>query len=314
MKNIAVIGIGGVGGYFGGLLARRWEGDPELAVHFVARGAHLAEIKKNGLFLDAEKGKMTCRPRTATDSIAELPALDFCIVCVKGYDLPIVLGQLRERIGASTVILPLLNGVDIFERTRAVVQESYLHPACVYVSTHLEKPGLVVQRGSLAAIFLGADPGGLAENRSILPLLDAAGINYGWKDDPFAEIWIKYLFIAPFGLVTADSGKTIGEVILSAEHLNTVKGIMKEIIVMADRKGIELPATVMEDTLTKAAKFPFDTRTSFQRDFEAKGKPDERDLFGGSILRMGKELGVLTPLTEKVYASIMQKKPDKAAR
>jgi 2-dehydropantoate 2-reductase len=309
MINIAIIGMGGVGGYFGGLLARRYEADPAVAVHFVARGAHLEAIKKEGLILDSQSGTFIARPASATGRISDLPPLDYCLICVKGYDLVNAAEQVRARIRDSTVILPLLNGVDIFERMRAVVSQGYLHPACVYVGTHIEKPGLVQQRGPAGNIILGADPGRDREDRSILSYLEAAGIQYAWKDDPFAEIWNKYLFIAPFGLVTADSGLTIGEVLQSEAHLGIVKGVIEEMLALAARKGVKLPASAVGDTLARAAKFPADTRTSFQRDFAVPGKPDERDLFGGSILRMGRELGIPTPVTAGLLESIGRKKP-----
>jgi 2-dehydropantoate 2-reductase len=309
MTNIAVIGIGGIGGYFGGKLTGVLRDDPQTRIFFVARGRHLEEIKANGLVLDAEEGPTLCRPTLATDSIADLPPLDFCLICVKGYDLSGVLERLKGKIGGSTVILPLLNGVDVFERTRAIVEDGYLHPACVYISTHIEKPGVVQQRGPAGNIFLGADPGAARENRSFLALFDKVGIHYAWKAEPFVDIWSKFLFIAPFGMVTADSGKTIGEVLQSEPQLDAVKKIMGEILALAGKKGVRLPPTAIEDTLAKAAKFPFDTRTSFQRDFATKGKPDERDLFGGSILRMGAELGVPTPAMAELYSAIARRKP-----
>jgi len=309
MKNIAVIGIGGIGGYFGGKLTSLLRNDPEVNIHFIARGQHLREIQANGLLLDTEEGQMVCKPTRATDRIADLPRLDYCLLCVKGYDLAGVLSQLKDKIDDSTVILPLLNGVDIFERIRDVLKVGYLHPACVYIGTHIEKPGLVQQRGPLSTIFLGHDPGRSEEDRSILPLFDAAGITYGWKDDPFLEIWNKYIFIAAFGLVTADSGMTIGEVFLSGERLDEVRAVMGEIVALGRAKGIGLSPTAIEDTLLKASKFPAGTRTSIQRDIELKDRPDERDLFGGSIIRLGRELGIPTPAAERLFSSISRKKP-----
>lgn len=309
MKNIAVIGIGGIGGFFGGKLTRLLELDPQVNIYFIARGRHLQEIQAKGLLLDAADGQMVCKPTKAMDRIADLPRLDYCLICVKGYDLVDVLSQLKDKIDDSTVILAFLNGVDIFERIREVIKVGYIHPACVYISTFVESPGHVVQRGPLSTIFLGHDPGQAQENRTILPLFDAAGIKYGWKDDPFVEIWNKYIFIASFGLVTADASMTIGEVFLAKERLDTVRAIMGEIVALGRGKGIGLSPTIIEDTLLKASKFPFETRTSIQRDIELKDRPDERDLFGGSILKLGRELGIPTPATDKIYASISRKKP-----
>ncbi|HEY9053239.1 MAG TPA: 2-dehydropantoate 2-reductase [Rectinemataceae bacterium] len=309
--DIGVIGLGGVGGYFGGKLASWAEkaGAEDAHVHFVARGAHLDAIRARGLEVDAQEGPFLARPASATDRIADLPALDACVLCVKGYDLVEAVERLKPKLKESTLILPLLNGVDIFERIRAVCSSGYLHPACVYISGRIEGPGKVVQRGPRPSILLGADPGGRTEDRSLLAVLDAAGIAASWRDDPFADIWIKYLFIAPFGLVTAKTGLTIGEVFQSTEALALVKEIMGEILALAAAKGVELPTTAFADTLAKAASFPPDTRTSFQRDFSSPGKPDERDLFGGSIIRMGSRLGVPTPATDRLYEELSRKKP-----
>lgn len=307
--NIAVVGIGGVGGYFGGKLTRLREVDPSVNIVFIARNQHLTEIQANGLLLDTEEGKTVCVPTRATDAISELPVLDYCLICVKGYDLEKVLYQLKDKITASTVVLPLLNGFDIYDRVRRVIKTGYLHPACVYIGTHIEKPGVVRQRGGTCTIILGKDPAREAENTTLLKLLDLAKIRYVWQPDPFPDIWGKYIFIAPFGLVTAKFDLSIGEVLKSEKPLSIAKGIMGEVAALAKRKGISLPVNIVEDTIAKASKFLFETRTSFQRDFRLKDKPDERDLFGGSIIRMGKEFGVPTPVTEEIYASLAAQKP-----
>jgi 2-dehydropantoate 2-reductase len=307
--NIAVIKIGGVGGYFGGKLTQVSKDDPSVKVYFIARNKHLEAIRAKGLTLDAEEGIVVCKPYLATDSIADLPVLDYCFVCVKGYDLTKVLTQLKDKIRNDTVVLPLLNGVDIHERVRAVLKHGYVHPACVYIATHLEAPGLVKQRGPLSTIHLGKDPLYGFENKTILGILERAGIRHVWREDPFTEIWSKYCFIAPFGLVTAHFNETIPEVFLDAGHLNLARTIMAEVVLLARGKGIPLPETIIEDTILKASKFPAGTRASFQRDVEILDKPDERDLFGGSILRMGKELDIPTPVTEEIFGAIARKKP-----
>ena len=117
----------------------------------------------------------------------------------------------------------------------------------------------------------------------------------------------KFIFIAAFGLVTAGSGKTIGELLLSPELSTRVNGIMKEIAEIAHKRGIALPPAIVEESFIKAKAFPFDARTSFQRDYEQENRPDERDLFGGTIIRLGKTTGVPTPVTQEVYASLRKK-------
>jgi 2-dehydropantoate 2-reductase len=306
--NIAVIGIGGVGGYFGGKIAKLAEKESDLKVFFIARGAHLAEIIQNGLTLDSSEGVIICRPTMATDRIEDLPSFDICLICVKGYDLADAVKRLAPKITDKTVILPLLNGVDIYERIRAVIKNGIVLPSCVYIGTHISKPGTVVQRGGEGSIIFGNDPLHDEGPDTLVGLLAKAGIKYKWTSEPYVEIWGKFVFIASFGLVTANYNKTIGEVMESAELSGYTRSIMKEITNIAAKRNINVPAALIDDTFSKAKAFPFETKTSFQRDFEILGKNDERDLFGGSIIRMGRQAGVETPVTESIYASIQAEK------
>ena len=303
--NIAVIGIGGVGGYFGGKLTQLLKDERELKVFFVARGKHLEEIRKNGLVLDTDEGTYTCVPTLATDNIRELPELDLCLVCVKGYDLQNVTEQLKPLISGKTMILPLLNGVDIYERIRSVISNGVVFPSCVYVATHIERPGKVTQKGGACTIHFGKDPGNGYVDERIFEIFRKAGIKFNWTGNPYTEIWSKFMFIAPFGLATARYDMTIGEVLQSVEITGHVRKIMDEIYRIALKKEILLPETIIEDTMIKAASFPFETKTSFQRDYENRGKPDERDIFGGTIIRMGEKLGTGTETTSMIYRELM---------
>ncbi len=306
--NIAVIGTGGVGGYFGGKLAQLLLVDKSLKIYFIARGRHLEEIKKNGLILDADEGQLICRPTSAADDISELPELDICLICVKSYDLYNVLIRLKSKITDKTMILPLLNGVDIYERVRSVIKNGIVFPSCVYVGTHIEKPGKVTQRGGACTIHFGKDPLNKNPDPLIFELLQKANIKYSWTDDPYAEIWSKFIFIASFGMVTANYDKTLGEVMKSEELSGYVKDIMNEIYQIALKKKISLPAAIIEDSYMKGNKFPPETKTSFQRDYEDKLRPDERDLFGGTIIRFGEQSGIKTGTTNRIYESLQKNK------
>ena len=306
--KIGVIGVGGVGGYFGGKLAKLAQQDlPEKRdVYFVARGKHLDEIKKNGLTVrTADEGEFVARPTLATDCIAELPVLDVCFICVKGYDLPIVLNELKGKIKADTKIIALLNGVDIYERIRDVISGGIIYPACVYIGTHIENPGLIVQKGGSCTILLGQDPRHLGTSyQSILELLAAAKIRYGWCENPFIEIWTKYIFIAAFGMVTASENKTLGEIREDYDLSETVRKIMQEIVEIAKMKDIDLPADIVAESMKKVLNFPYEMKTSLQRDFEQMSKPNERELFGDTIIRLGETFGIMTETTKAVNAHL----------
>lgn len=308
IKRICIYGMGGVGGYFGGKVAHNLmkANDTLHEIYFIARGSHLREIKEKGLTLNtSEMEGMICKPTLATDSFETLPEFDLIFICVKSYDLDEVIMNINDKVKNDTVIIPLLNGVDVYDRIRSRLKKGIVLPACVYVGTHLERPGVVTQRGVEGVILTGKDPQYVEYvPEAVLQFLTYAGINYKWYDNPDTPIWEKFVFIAAFGLVTAAYGKTLGEVMADSGLKVIVNGIMNEICLIAEKAGVVLSETIVPDSLNKANNFPFEAKTSFQRDVEQKGKRHEGDLFGGTIVRMGKMYGVPTPVTEDVYRLI----------
>jgi 2-dehydropantoate 2-reductase len=311
ITTIGVIGVGGVGGYFGGKLCRLLDREPDLRIAFVARGEHRRAIEAHGLQLNSEAdGEIICRPSLATDDFAALPPLDLCLLCVKEIDLAAALQQLAPKLDDRSIVLPLLNGVDVYDRVRAVIANAIVLPACVYVGTHIERPGRVVQKGGACKILFGPDPQrpdmGLAE---LSALLERAGVRFEFTPHIATEIWKKFTFICAFGLVTAAHEKTLGEVRDDPALSRDVQSIMHEAIAVARQLGVPLPADIADTSFAKAADFPPEARTSFQRDFHTSNKPDERDLFAGSLLRLGAKLGVPTPTTAAIAAALAKQKP-----
>jgi len=311
--KIAVLGLGGVGGFLGGLLAQTLEKPtfPETRIFFLARGPHLSQIQAEGLVLNTPQAAgRVCRPTLATADARELPALDLVLVCVKSYHLLPVLEAIKPKVGAETVFLPLLNGVDVSERIRAVIPQGRVLPACIYVSSHVARPGVVTQEGGPAKIFFGPDPTQPDFSpEKVLSLFGAAGIDAQWLPDPSPAIWEKFFFIAPFSLVTAFSGEAVAEVAQDPELLALVRGIMREIAAVASRRGVHLAPALLESTLEKARRLPPDFKTSYQRDLEIAGHPHEGDLFGGTILRLGQQVGVETPVTSSLYQNVSARYP-----
>lgn len=304
MKRILIFGIGGIGGYVASRLAAL---SSEIETIFIARGAHLEAIRSKGLRFRTPDGvENTIRPTVATDNPASAGGpVDGVFICTKGYDLAEACRALLPVIGLQTVILPLLNGADIYERCRSVIQGGVVLPGGIYISSSVTEPGLVVQSGGKGNLFLGPEPGKQGFDYSpFKSLLDRAAFPYEWLDDPFIAIWNKYLFIAAYGLVTGWTGKTIGQVIADTALAETTLAIQKEIAAIAHRKKINLPPDAATAAFEKGRAFPPSTKTSFQRDLETPGKPNEGELFGETILRLGKETGVPTPVTERVYGHI----------
>jgi 2-dehydropantoate 2-reductase len=306
--NVGVMGVGGVGGYFGGKLAHTFSSNSDslARIFFVARGKHLEAIKRNGLVLKSpEFGSITCRPTLATKRMRDLPDIDIFLICVKGYDLVDVATFIKDYIKENTIILPLLNGADIQERIRNKIKTGIILPACVYVSAHIEEPGVVVHIGKPGKIIFGKDP----DHPDCIPheifrVFEKSSIDYEWKDDANPAIWEKYIFIASFGLISARYNRTLGEILEEPSLKEEVIGIMNEVYSIALKRNIRLPDGIVDLSLKKAAMFPRDTQTSLQRDIQQKKGKSELELFGGTIIDFGKRLGISTPTTKKIYLEL----------
>jgi 2-dehydropantoate 2-reductase len=250
---------------------------------------------------------ISAKPYLATSDIGEIPSPDLILLCVKSYDLNQAVASIKTVINNYSVIIPLLNGVDISERIRTILDRSIVLPACLYLGTHIESPGVINQNGGSGVIIFGPDrkiPEYSGENVKIF--FEETGIKFEWHNDPLSPIWEKYIFIAAFGIVSAFTGNTLGAIMEIDEHRNMVRGIMEEIYAISRMKSIDLPKDIIDKSMNKAYNFPYEARTSYQRDIESKGSFNEGDLYGGTIIREGRALGISTPITESVYRQIME--------
>ncbi|MHA1805182.1 MAG: ketopantoate reductase family protein, partial [Promethearchaeota archaeon] len=248
-----------------------------------------------------------CKPTLASDNIRDFPPPDLIFICVKSYDLNSLLEGLKLKILNHTVIIPLMNGIDIHERIRKIIKNGIVLPSCVYVGSHIEQPGMVIQTGNPGFFYFGPDPQHPEFNpQELLSLFKMLEINGHWTKDVETEIWKKYLLVASFALVTAHTGQTLGGVINDPKSLEILKKIMKEILIIGQKKGLILPDSLIENIIEFCKDYP-DVKTSYQRDVE-KGKKNEGELFGGTIIRLGKEMGIPTPMTEKIYSYRLKNK------
>jgi 2-dehydropantoate 2-reductase len=267
----------------------------------VARGKHLEAIRENGLVVKSpEFGTITCRPTLATDRIRELPPIDFFLITVKGYDLMEAAASMEDHVKENTMILAPLNGADIHERLRIKIHTGRILPSCAYISSYIENPGVVLT-GKPGKIIFGKDPAYPDETpHELFRLFQKASINYEWKEDANPAIWEKYIFIASFSLISAYSNRTLDEILEEPSLKKDVIGIMNEINSIALKKKIQLPDGIIDLSLKKATMFPPGTQTSLQRDISQKKDKSELELFGGTILSLGKEMGIPTPTTRKI--------------
>lgn len=304
--KICFFGVGGVGGYYGTLMAAKYANIHD--IYFVARGEHKDVICSSGLTLKKSGGNdvINATPKKCVDNLNDVPICDIIILSVKEYDLVKSIKEISKISNKNTIVLPLLNGVDIYERIKKHLKIGIVLSSCVYVGTHIESPGIIYQKGGSCKIHIGEDPSfPEVYPEQLLKLFDDCEIEFSWEKDVKTSIWSKYIFIASYGLVTAAYDMTLGEILDSDEMTEITKNIMNETNKIADKLSVVLDEDIVEKSYLKAKGFPYETKTSFQRDVESKGKLNESDLFAGTLIRYGKKLKVSTLNTEKVYNKLM---------
>jgi len=303
LMRIAVIGIGGVGGSFGGKLALRFGSTPDHEVVFIARGEHLKAIKEKGMTLITPAGESLVRPSLATDNPAEAGIFDLVLFAVKSYGLEQAARTVADNIKTDTVIIPLLNGVDITERLQGVLTHGIFLYGTVYISAFIESPGVIRQVSPAGRLIFGPD-GGLVERfRPIDALFQDAGIASELTPSSRIALWTKFLFICPVVGVTCLLKKPFGAVMDDPEGRDLLTGLIGEVEQIARAKGVGLPGDIAQVSLDKVRQFPYETKTSMQLDYE-KGGETEIDIFTGFIVRAGREFGIKTPLNERVYKTL----------
>ncbi len=308
-NNIVVMGLGGVGGYFGGMFAlnitTNWRDKRDLT--FIARGAHLEAIKANGLTLKLWKqDPVVCIPKMVTDSVLKLPYINFLLLAVKNYDLEDAIRQVEPRLNSDTVIMPLMNGVDVYDRIKELAPKSIVLPSCVYISSKIECPGVVKLQGDIVKVYSGQDPQRPDyDGQEIQAFFQNMGLKLYWNQNPFEPIWRKFLFVSPFALVTGATGKTIHEVWADPQLNADTLAIMNEIVAIAAKKGVILNSYDIDYAMRIGEHIDPAAKTSFQLDIENKKGRIELDALGGVIVKLGHELDVPTPETEKYLKKIV---------
>jgi 2-dehydropantoate 2-reductase len=303
--RIAIIGIGGVGGYFGGKLAREYASSETHEIIFIARGEHLKAIQQSGLQLLTREGNYVAWPNIATDNPSIAGLFDLVFFCVKSYSLESSARLLKSNIKKDTVVIPLLNGVDSAERLRNVLPEANIVSGSVYIITHIEKPGVVHQEDGACKLTFGTDNQESAKKYSyILDILLKAKIDAKLTDKISEALWTKYLLMCPLASLTSATGRTYGAILEDQGLRKKVRDMMQEVYDVAKARHILLPENAVEKTMEIVARFGHNSKTSMQLDRE-KGNQTEIDTLTAFLCRAGLEAGIPTPLHDEVYRQLI---------
>ena len=298
--KIMVMGTGGVGGYYGGLLAKQGH-----EVTFIARGAHLKAMRANGLQIKSIFGDFVVAPVRATDTPAEAGPVDFILFCVKTYHTDEAAQAILPAIGAQTIVLSLQNGIDAAERIGKVVGAEHLIGGVTYISSALESPGVVKQISQFRRIVLGEFDGTLSPRiQSIQEVLQNTGVAVEVTDDILKFLWTKFVFISATSSLGCLTRLPIGEYRNVPETRALLVKLMQEVETLAKAHGAKLDGDIIQKTLEFIDNSAPHIKPSMQLDVEA-GRRTELESMVGVIGRKGREAGLATPIADFVYASLL---------
>lgn len=297
--RIAVMGAGGIGGYYGGRLAHAGED-----VTFIARGEHLRAMQQQGLSVESPDGGFRVRPTQAAEDPARVGPVELVIVATKAYDLEAGAQQMRPLVGADTTVLPLLNGVDIHERLGAVLGTDRVLGGLCYVSSSIVEPGRVRRASPNEYVQFGEPDGTLSERgRRIEATLQNAGISATLSENILGDIWSKFHFITAAAGVCAVTATVIGPVLEDPDTRALFEACMDEVEAVGRAHGVALRPDMKKHSLDDAAQIRPGTKPSMLLDLE-RGKPLEVEVLNGTVARLGREHGIPTPVNQFIYAAL----------
>jgi 2-dehydropantoate 2-reductase len=307
--RIAVIGSGGIGGYFGGRLASAGHD-----VTFLARGAHLEAIRSSGLHVSSVAGDLTVHPVSATDDITSIGRsggdVDVVLLAVKTWQLDPVLADLPALVGPDTAVLTTQNGVEAPGQVAAVVGEGAVLPGIAKIFALVEAPGRIRHSGGPASLAFAEWDGGTSPRVTALrEAITAAGAAAPAPDDIWAELWSKLLFVVPLGTLGAALDRTVGRLRSTLSSRALLEDAMREVEAVARARGIALPHEVVAGTMAFVDDQPEAGTTSLQRDVLAD-RPSEIDAWTGAVVRLGAESGVPVPIHRALYEVLTTQHPD----
>jgi 2-dehydropantoate 2-reductase len=298
--RIAVMGSGGAGGYFGGLLARAGED-----VTFIARGEHLRALRTNGLQVESVHGDFSIVPAQAAGSPADVGPADVVLFATKTYQLDEAARAIRPVLGPGTAVVPLLNGVDATERLAEILGPGPVLGGLCYVGSYVAAPGVIRQVSQFRRVIVGETDGRITPRvEAIVEVLARSGAVAEASPDIRAALWTKFTFIAPFSGVGAVARVPAGEITGCPETRALLERAMREVEAVARAGGVSLDRDVVANTMAFCDAMAPAQTASMQRDV-LEGKPSELESIIGVMVRLGDELAVPAPAFRFLYATLL---------
>ena len=301
--KIAIVGAGGVGGYFGARLAAAGH-----EVAFLARGAHKDAMKAKGLTVHSPLGEIHLPSPDVVDDPAAVGPCEIVLFCVKLWDVPDAAEIVRPMLSAESCVVPIQNGVSVTDTLSGLLGAEHVLGAVTQISASIEAPGVIRHHGDFARLIfgeLGGEPGGGSSARveRLEASCQAAGIEARVSPDIAVDIWQKFVFLAAMAGATAFYRVPIGEIRDDPECRARLEALLRETAAVGRAKGVRLPEGLEEGSLGFLDNLPPAMKSSMQLDLE-RGRRLELEWLNGEVVRLGAELGVPTPETAAVFEAL----------
>lgn len=297
--RIAMVGAGGVGGYFGGRLAQAGHD-----VTFIARGEHLKAMLQGGLRVESINGDFAVSPVQATDNPDDVTPVDLVILGVKAWQIPETAARLSPMIGPDTLVLPLQNGLEASSQVAEVLGPASVLGGLCAIYSYITAPGCIRHIGIDPYVTFGAlQPSQEDRLAEIQAALQQAGITANIAPDIRVPLWEKFLVLR-WGVVGAVSRVPAGVMRQLPQARDMINQAGREVLDVAKTQGIEIPEDALQRSSALLDSLPAVATTSLQRDV-MEGRPSELDAQAGALVRLGEQVGVATPVHTFIYHSLL---------
>jgi 2-dehydropantoate 2-reductase len=296
--RIAVMGAGGVGGYFGARLAQAGH-----EVVFIARGRHLETLKAKGLSLKSPLGDASLKVN-ASENPADLGQADVVLFAVKLWDTESAAERIRPLVEKGGVVIPFQNGVESIARIGRILGAERVMGGAAYIAARIGEPGVIVQTGPIARLRFGiTQPSQRKAAEAFLAACKDAKIDAELADDIERVLWEKFVLLVAISATTAVTRKTIGVVRTDPDLRWLLETVMRETWTVGRKHGVALADDLVAKTLAQADSFTPDMRASMAADLEAGGRL-EAPWLSGAVARMAREAGIEAIANRTIYAAL----------
>ena len=297
--RIAMVGAGGVGGYFGGRLAQAGND-----VTFIARGEHLRAMLQEGLRVESINGDFAVSPVQAADDPDDIGAVDLAIMGVKAWQIPEVAARLSPLLGPDTLVLPLQNGLEASSQLAEVLGPSPVLGGLCAIYSFITAPGCIRHIGIDPSVTFGVlQPSQASRLAEVQTVLQQAGVTANIAPDIRVPLWEKFLVLR-WGVVGAVSRVPAGVLRRLPQARDMIDQAGREVLAVAKTQAIDLPTDALQRSSALLDSLPAGATTSLQRDV-MEGRPSELDAQAGALVRLGEQVGVGTPLHTFIYHSLL---------